>query len=166
MEYRLNGDSMNIGLGVLEVKDCEVYHITTQNFAPNTTCNTKNHIKRKYKGDYKNKIESAAEKVRIELNYSSNIIYPSRYKCLYVCDKNHVHYWFNYMLKHRSVLPHIYKTKLAGILLWTYADLLSLGNYYDYWRAIGDENFQQQEGLFEGEYEILSEHKIDEFPDM
>lgn len=157
---------MNTRLGVSEVKDCEVYHITTQYFAPNTMHNTKYHNERKYKGDYKNKIESVAEKVRITLNNSSNIIYPSRYKCLYVCDKEHVRYWFNYMLKHRGVLPRIYKTKLTGVMLWTYADLLSLGNYYDYWCAIGDDNFQQLEGLFDGEYEILSEHKIDEFPDM
>ena len=77
---------MNTRLGVSEVKDCEVYHITTQYLAPNTMRNTKYHNERKYKDGYKNKIESVAEKERIKLINSSNIIYPSRYKCLYVCQ--------------------------------------------------------------------------------
>lgn len=157
---------MNAPLGLSKVDGCEVYHITTLLYEIEKEYDTTEHCDRKYDNGYKIRIENAAENIRKGLNHNLDFTYPSRYQCLYVCKKEYVRYWYNYIQKRRGVALRVYKIKLMGTLLWTYADWLRQNEYSDYWHAKENDNFQEHEGLFEGKYKFLSEHRIDEFPDM
>lgn len=141
-----------------QVKNYTAYHISHEYYESGRIFNTKS-IRRTYDGDnqYKKSIEVIAEEDRRILG--PNL--PSREKCLFVCEYNDVHYWYNYILKRRRCLLHIYKIKLSGSLLWTYAEYLRTTQY---WKPTNPMNLVEHEGLFIGQYEIISECNIDDFP--
>ena len=140
------------------VEDYIAYHISHESYVPGRIFNTEN-IRRTYDGDnqYKKSIEVIAENDRLILDSSL----PSRNKCLFVCAYNDVRYWYNYMQKRRRCLLYIYKIKLSGSLLWTYAEHLRTNQY---WKPTDPIEFVEHEGLFIGQYEIISECNIGDFP--
>lgn len=111
---------------------------------------------------YKKQIEIEAERARVNLD--SNL--PSRKYCLFVCKKEYVRYWFNHIEKWRNKHCFIYKIKLDGNLLWTCADYLSHKKYGEYWNPSIELGFREHEGLFVGNYKIISECNFEYFPEI
>ena len=140
------------------VEDYIAYHISHVWYESGLIFNTES-IRRTYDGDdqYKKGIEVIAEKDRLSLDSSL----PSRDKCLFVCEYNDVRYWYNYMQKRRRCLLYIYKIKLRGNLLWTYAEYLRTTQY---WKPANPIELVEHEGLFIGYYKIISECSINDFP--
>ncbi len=109
---------------------------------------------------FKQWVEEIAEQTRIKIN--NNL--PSRHHCLFVCDREHVRYWYNYFEKrNRNIRLIIYEVKLSGKLFWTYADYLRPERY---WEPNNLEPPLEREGLFDGRYCIVRQCDYTEFPDI
>lgn len=145
-----------------QVNSYEAYHISDDRYQEGMILNTER-INRSFDdNEYKKQIEREAECARVNLD--SNL--PSRKHCLFVCKKEDVRYWFNYIEKRRNKQCFIYKIKLDGNLLWTYADYLSNDKYEEYWHPSVELKFREHEGLFVGDYTIISKCNIEEFPEI
>ena len=145
-----------------QVTNYEAYHVCdprSNGWKVGETYNTSTITRPLPKKDFKRCIEEAAEIQRKSINPHL----PSRINCLFVCRKENVHYWYNYFQKrHQEVALTIFKVKLTGNLLWTYADYLQLTQYWE------PKTFsvQEPEGLFEGEYIIDSICDFQDFNDL
>ena len=147
--------------GLSHIESLIVYHISSYEYRIGKVYNTKNNPRREYQNSAKISIEQNAEKCRKEID---EYTLPSRYYCLYVCDEKHLHYWYNQLKNIRADINlKIYRVELCGTILWTYADWLLSNHYCNYWKAEAANHMVQYEGLFCGEYKLLSEHTIDEF---
>lgn len=145
---------MCIELGLHNVENKEVYHITDRVLEVGETCNT-NVINREIdENTDKYYIERVAEIYRNSQNAIDRTIYPSRYTCLFVCEKEFVQYWLNKLEKNRQRKHRIYKVKLNGVLFGTYADYLKAEMH---WTPNAQFDLEEKEGLFDGEYEIVEE---------
>ena len=146
-----------------EVKSYEAYHISDIMYQEDMTRNT-DRIDRSFDDyeDYKRNIEIETETVRVGID--PNL--PSRKNCLFVCNKDYARYWLNYIEKKRGRQCFIYKLELNGNLLWTYADYLKAGECEKYWHPEIEPDFEEHEGLFVGNYTIISMCNKEDFPEI
>ena len=152
---------MEIKLGLHQVDDFTVYHISSRVYNINETYYT-TEIEREYDECSEKKwIERLAERWRNTINYGMRNKLPSRYSCLFVCEYENVWYWWKHIREYRQVIPHVYKLKVTGKLFGTYADYLKQDRY---WRPNEKLVLTEKEGLFEGKFVITDICDIDVFP--
>ena len=156
---------MCIELGLHNVENREVYHITDRVLEIGTPLYTKDINREIDEGTDKYYIERVAEIYRNSQNAIDRTIYPSRYTCLFVCEEEFVRYWYYYFTKrpcNANKTFRIYKVRLTGRLFGSYADYLKADMY---WNPNGKFDLVEKEGLFEGEYEVEEVYdNVDGFP--
>ena len=155
--------TMCIKLGLHTVDGEKVYHLTDKVLEIEKVYDTKGIKREVTEGSDKYHIELIAEKSRVASNMTllNGIEYPSRYTCLYVCDKEFVQVWYRHLVKWRKRQFRVYEISLTGVLLGTYADYLKAEMY---WEASPQPTLNEKEGLFEGTYKVIRECDINEFP--
>ena len=154
-------------IGLKEANGNRVFHIYVQNpyymMDIGQTYHTNDLPVRRFYCGYKCRIEKIAEEQRNTENSRLGKVFPSRYKCLFVCDEHSARYWYKYYEKHNpTARPRIYELEVNGKIFWTYAELLRTSAYWDINIL---RNMQEYEGLFEGEYTVIQEKQYDDFDD-
>lgn len=152
--------TMCIELGLHNVENKVIYHITDRVLEIGTTLYTKDINREIDEGTDKYYIERVAEMYRKSQNAIDGTAYPSRYTCLFVCEKEFVQYWLNKLEKNRQRKHRVYKVKLNGVLFGTYADYLKAEMH---WTPNAQFDLEEKEGLFDGEYEIVEECNRNDF---
>lgn len=139
------------------------YHISDSCFQEGLELNT-NNINRSFAGNTdKDDIEQKAELARKKIALSR----PSRKTCLFVCNSEHVQYWYEYYKKraHPKIF-YIHEVELDTSPFWTYADFLRDKKYEDYWDYQSGKvsnDYVEHEGLYEGKYRIVSVYSFSDF---
>lgn len=153
--------NMEIKLGLHSVTNFIAYHISTQQLAIGDKYDTSD-IERVYDDCCDKKcIETLTEKYRESVQFALRTNLPSRLTSLFVCEKEYVNYWHTHMVKYRRTDAYkIYKLRLNGQLLGTYADYLKMDKY---WRPNEQLPLQEKEGLFRGVYIVEDICNIDFF---